>query len=802
MRLIQEGPLDARLALIAEAPGKNEDETGRPFAGASGDELNRYLATINVPRSSCFISNVVHKRPPANDFETFLKPKPSLDYLMGVLQLKKDMETIRPNLIVAMGAQALRALTGKLQITKWRGSILPCTLVPGLKVLGTYHPAFVFKDNWEHRYIIEFDFARAKKEMQFSDIRRPVRNILINPSDDEMLAMAQEMAAAEWLSIDIETDRNLKIKCVGFSDRPDRALVIPLDTHTRRNTVAWLCSCPAKKILQNGFNFDQFILEDEGISITNYGWDNMIATHTIFLECAGSDEETAALAGKKRPKQPAFRKGLAWQTSIWTDEPYYKDDGKAWDAEGKQDLDQLYIYNGRDACVQRELRDAQAKDIEEMGSWDTFQHEIAQIPVVHAMSRRGVLIDREEHARLRDKYVAEILRLQAFLDGSAGRAINVKSNPEMKWLLFDKLGLPIRKRSDKTGDPSADKDVITELAMKNPHPLLMTVLEIRERRDIIERYLDVKYDADGRMRSVFDITGTRTGRLSSRASIYGTGTNLQNIPEDIRQMFVASPGHVLFVVDYSQAEARVVAWLARCQALMELFADPSRDVHRENAARFSSIALSAVTDAQRYVAKRTVHASNYGMEFFRFWQVVNGDGRDTGIYISLHEAKRAQEMYFMLYPEIKNNYWRDVRDELYRSRTLVTPFNRKRMFFGRYSEKFLNEAYSFIPQGTIGEMTTRAMVNVHYKVPTAKLLINGHDSLIGECEERHLPDVVSAVQKQMITSLTIHGRELIVPTDVKVGLNWGPRKEDKKTGEVDNPNGLVKLSMWQGRKVA
>src|SRR5207247_1704683 len=116
------------------------------------------------------------------------------------------------------------------------------------------------------------------------------------------------------------------------------------------------------------------------------------------------------------------------------------------------------------------------------------------------------------------------------------------------------------------------------------------ILKIRERRDLVERYLSAPVDADGRIRCSWDITGTRTGRLSSRASIYGSGTNLQNIPsrrkegEHIRRMFISDPGKVLIVRDYSQAEVWLVAYLSECQKLIDLLNDPARDIHRETAA--------------------------------------------------------------------------------------------------------------------------------------------------------------------------------------------------------------------------
>src|SRR5258708_4225854 len=125
-RLIQEGPRNAKLVVVGEAPGAREDVIGKPFQGGSGWLMDNMFQRVGIKRWQCFITNVVHERPPNNEFGYFLK-KANFPILMaGILQLKKDLEDIRPNLILAFGNQALRILTGKIGITSWRGSILPC----------------------------------------------------------------------------------------------------------------------------------------------------------------------------------------------------------------------------------------------------------------------------------------------------------------------------------------------------------------------------------------------------------------------------------------------------------------------------------------------------------------------------------------------------------------------------------------------------------------------------------------------------------------------------------------------------
>src|ERR1043166_8931772 len=588
LRLIQQGPRDAKIVLVGEAPGGTEEQTGTPFSGGSGELLNRMLDRVGLQRSSCFITNVCHTRPPGNDFSWFLKPKPRPELVLGLVQLKQDIEEIRPNLVIALGGQSLRFLTGKQGIDKWRGSILEATLVkPTVKVIGTYHPAYCLRV-WDYKAVVEFDLRRCAKESVSPNIRLPQREFLLSPSREETIRLVSELLNAKWLSVDIEcfeTETGWRLACCGFSDVPSRAITWPYDEPWQRDAIKTLCESSVAKVFQNG-SFDVTVLSENGIRVppSTFRWDTMLAHHALFTECAGGDDEMSAMS-KGAKKQAALKKGLGFQTSIYTKEPYYKDDGKLWKETG--DLQMFWRYNALDAAVTREIRDVQEKELTEFGALNVLEHEMSLVEPLLAMTKRGVKIDMALRDSLKTQMEVEIGRLQAALDIAAGSPVNVKSPKQMLELLYQKLNLPV-KRHRETKNPTANKDAIVELAEKHGHPMLLAVLKIRQRRDFVERYLAATVDSDGRMRCSFDITGTRTGRLSSRKSIYGSGTNLQNIParkpegEAIRRMFVADSGMVFVYRDLSQAEARIVAYLAEAKGLIELFEDASRDVHREN----------------------------------------------------------------------------------------------------------------------------------------------------------------------------------------------------------------------------
>jgi uracil-DNA glycosylase family 4 len=816
MKLIQSGPRDARIVIVGESPTPSEVASGRPLDGGAGHIFDRCLNNARILRGSCFITNVVHVAAPnatprqKGKFEGFTTKSNFHLYAGGVVQLKKDLEAIQPNLVIALGQHALMALTGKKGIDKWRGSILPCTLVPGLKVLGTYDPDQCLR-TYDYKAIVEVDLRRAAFESTFKPIIRTPRRYLLHNTRVTTAADGQQheralhvgeldrwvgkLERAEWLAIDIECwqrdDGTWSLACVGFSDTASRALVIHNDGPASLNTIQRLLSSPSKKVYQNG-TFDVTVLRNEGLRVDNFGWDTMLGHHVLFIECAGGEDEESARTGKKR--QAAIRKGLAFQASIYTKEPFYKDDGKIWRETG--DLKTFWLYNARDVAVTREIRDVQEKELVAFGQMHIFEHKMRMVEPLMRSTNRGIKIDMDKRASIHADIENQIANLQRFLDGAAGEVLNVKSTPQITKFLYDTLKLPV-KYNRKSGNVTGNKDAINELAAKHSHPALQAILKIRERRDLIERYLNAAVDADKRMRCSFDITGTRTDRLASRASIYGSGTNLQNIPsrkkvgEQIRSMFVADEGYVFINRDYKQADAFIVAYLAECKGLIELFEDPTRDLHRENASRLFNKPVSQVTDEERYLAKRIIHASNYGMETDKFVRVVNEDYESTGFRVEYHQAKVLLEKYFIIYPEIKSNFWKRTEQELKDQKMmLINPIGRKRIFYGRFDDKLVRDAYSWKPQSTVGYLGGEAVSRTDEAFSRAGLdadvLLQVHDSVLSQTRVGTVLQAAELAREAMREKITIYDRTFEIPTDCSVGLNWGKRSKD-------NPNGLIDL---------
>jgi len=296
------------------------------------------------------------------------------------------------------------------------------------------------------------------------------------------------------------------------------------------------------------------------------------------------------------------------------------------------------------------------------------------------------------------------------------------------------------------------------------------VLEIREKKKLISTDLSVKLDKDNRIRCSYNISGTETGRLSSSATARGTGTNLQNIPSGIiKSLFVADEGYTLINADLSQAEARVVAYLSGEERLIRVF-ESGGDIHRKNASVIYGCKESDVSSQQRDMAKRIVHASNYGMGARTF-------AKNAGI--SERDAERLLRQYFATYPRIK--LWHAATAEtIRRTRVLRTPFGRRRIFWNRWDDSLVKEGLAFVPQSTIADAVNLAIINLHRRLQgrhDIQLLLQVHDSIVAQARTVVLEEACEMIKKEMMVPIPIAGKTLIVPVDVKVGQNWQDMKK-------------------------
>ncbi len=403
------------------------------------------------------------------------------------------------------------------------------------------------------------------------------------------------------------------------------------------------------------------------------------------------------------------------------------------------------------------------------GLWDLYREiENPLIPILSDMELRGVRVDVEALRALGREYARRLEDLEERIYEIAGERFNPQSPKQLGRILFDKLKLPVVKRT-ATGY-STDASVLEELSLVHPLPRL--ILEHRSLAKLKSSFIDVLPElvdpCTGRIHARFHQTVTATGRLSS------SNPNLQNVPvrgeegRRIREAFVAEPGYLLLSADYSQVELRILAHLSEDPALVEVFR-AGRDVHTETAARIFGVPPERVEPRMRREAKTVNFGILYGMSPF-------GLARQLGI--RQEAARRMIDAYFAQFPRVREF----LDGQIERARRLgyaETLFGRRRPIpeirsRNRAQREFGERMALNTPiQGTAADLIKQAMIRTHRAVGEAglgaHLILQVHDELVLEVPEARVDPCREVVREAMEGAA-----ELRVPlvVDVGVGRNW------------------------------
>ena len=781
----------AKVMLIGEAAGATEIEKQEGFVGSAGRVENRILASAGLRREDCSLNNVVKEQPPGNDFGIFYADKsrtiPTDNLLAYYRTLKAELTgKARPNVAVAIGDEALRALTGLQGITKYRGSILESSLVPGLKVIPALHPAWILRGQFKHFWINVADMQRVKREAAFPQVRYPKWASLVNLPAKQTISLLDSITFADRWAIDIET-RGGHIACFsvasgGSIGKPLWALCVPLETTTGSNyfpddeAATWLAlqrlfaRCP--DLVGQNITFDLEWLFDSGLEPSGIFMDTMIAARVL---------------------NPEFPAGLAFLASMYTDMPYWKDDGKTWGF--KQPDKQLWEYNNKDSVATLLASFEIEKQLRFRGLWDLYAgHVNKELGIALEMQRTRLPINADNLKLLKgfcDEALASSRQRWEAGDKASvpfPKDLNVNSPKQVAEFLYGTLGLKPKYKRGSVG-PSADENAIMELRAENIglEPLRW-IMEERHLRKLKSSYLEAELDEDGRLPGNWCVCGTETGRWSSGKSPRGRGLNIQTIPKSIRHAVVPPPGSIFISPDLSQAEARVVAYLAGCQGLIDLFNDSTKNIHMENG--LAIFGHYPIQDSPDYVlAKQCIHAANYRMTAKRF-------SVEAGI--ELAKASQILEAYHMRYPEIRR-WHMAIRDDILKNGFLHTTFGRERLFYqaraevlltGKLSNEAWKDAISYIPQATVPDVTNKGMLEVWENLDYLRLHAQTHDGFLASIPIAKLGEAADFIKKSLTIPINIGERTLTIPVEISAGYSWGLLK--KWTGER-----ILELEEWQ-----
>ncbi len=806
--VVPQGPPTARLWGLGEAPGEEEDKIGIPFIGPAGRRLDAGLKDSGILRPEIFLWNIFHRRPPKNDVGYFFTDHkhyiPTEEGAAMIVIVKEFLEKFRPNCVLAFGNTAMAILTGKTQITKWRGSVLPCTLVEGIKVYPTYHPSYVSRlmqergsyqgEDKEELALNVYptfvkDLRRALYQAGFPEIRRPPRNLHVVRHLEEARALLRFESGSK-VAVDIETlykdDAAVRpvVTRIGFASSSSHAFSIPF---TRGGHLCWTLNEWADLLVMIS---EALLREDVVFILQNGFYDLTILGVNFSLRLGVIPDDTMVQMHCAYPHLP---KGLAYQTSVFTWEPYYKDDHKS---HGLGQMDEaLSIYNARDCAVTKELQPITERDIISGGFVAGYRRTRSLFPALIFMMTRGVKFDRDRREKMSVKFKEHIeecwLRI---LERTGDPSFNPNSNIQLQHLFYEKLHLP--EQYNKEGSLTADKSAIFKLKhISGGDPIFDAITDYKKYSKLLSTYIQMEVSEDGRIYTTYDPTGTTTWRISSYASPLGLGGNLTNIPKrdeegrEIRELFCADDGYKLGAADYSQAEDRYVVWKAGDLKAIERY-NRGVDSHWENAKDIFGLDPQLVynkADREHYrlrnkIAKHAKHAGNYGMGPRQFQRML---GTMADMDMPYSECVEILERQWQATPMIQA--WKQwVRQKISTDRTLITALKRKRIFYGRVSDDLFRKAYAFEPQSTVGELALLALREVFsfFDPELCHPLMDVHDEVIFQYRPSDEHYVLSTIKELMSIPLSVQDiygttRELIIPVEFKVGPNWGALEEVK-----------------------
>jgi DNA polymerase-1 len=403
---------------------------------------------------------------------------------------------------------------------------------------------------------------------------------------------------------------------------------------------------------------------------------------------------------------------------------------------------------------------------------DLYQRmELPLVRVLARMEDAGIRIDLDFLNELGKELNDECRRLEAEIHTHADEQFNVNSTPQLRRILFEKLGLtPVKKT--KTG-PSTDADSLQKLAEE--HPIVETLLRYREVEKLRSTYADALpplVGADGRIHATFNQLATTTGRISSESP------NLQNVPvrtaggRELRRAFIADEGCGLLTADYSQIELRVLAHLADDPGLIDAF-ERGADVHTTTAARVFDVPEDKVDEFQRRFAKVVNYGLAYGMEAYGLAQRLD---------IPTDQAREILDAYFAAFPNVAGYMTETIREAKACGYT-TTLFGRRRQLPELSSDNFrirqMGErmAQNAPVQGTAADIFKLAMIDLDQALEAAKLesrmVLTVHDELVLEVPLAEREEVEPLVRRVMADAA-----ELRVPLEVEIGFgpNWSEAK--------------------------
>lgn len=796
---------------IADHPTGQDVETGYALTGYNARELEKFCKEQNLNLNDFWRSCLIKEELPKKN-EDEKKEAEAIQRLVeqyGPL-LTEEINDLKPNLLIPLGELSFNYLTNLQNIRKFRGSILQpsgkfALATENLKVLPILGPYPYLNQEYRLRVISRIDFSKISKYLNDKPI----------PDNTHKIWVARNAAAlrnffdrsyqqvinkpGSFLVFDIETWFQIPI-CISFCFDGFESVCVPLmdtsiDTDNRSlmfEMIDKLLRSPIPKVNQN-IKYDWKILERWGFVVNNIIGDTMLASSVLYCE---------------------FPKNLGFLTSIYTELPYFKDEGKQFDPD-KNKRDRYYLYNAKDSLADHQIYTTQLTELNELNVRPVYDNLIRILPIYRRMEDRGIRIDKMKQNELLNKY-SSLFSIEAL---KCRRLLNVDyfnplSPQQCKEAIFGELGY--RKvrgmKTSKDGTPSTDENSLDlllvygepERAPSTGPQVLRSIVAARKFQKVKE-ILELHLHPDDRFRCEYNLAGTENGRSSAsettdqfiyedsrgKVCVVNLGHSLQTIGKhgfmadgitygkELRQMFVPTPGYVFVECDLKGAEAMVDRILSGVFDL-SVFYNPG--IHKYTGSLLydcapSDIKKSILVDGvDRYHMSKTVrHAAERNIGPAMLSIITQRPLRECkDILNKLHSAE----------PQIIGTFHRDVIGALNNSEhCLVAPNGRRRAFFDRIDKGTYNEGISFLPQAIVSDQTKFSGIGKTFCDSSiyqwAALLAESHDSALAEVRKdkaleyaRRYKNNIEGDAIDFSTCTLKRNFKLTIPCETMVGESW------------------------------
>lgn len=744
------------IMIVGDYPTMNEYNSGNTFSGPPGNLISSLCKPYNIDTRRIFKTH--YFKVPISGYSSPNKKikEESVAKIQTIEDwdsiLRSEIQAVNPNVILSLGELALRSLTGESGIKKWRGSILPLAdrfSFPNIKVIPTHSPREIWEQNDAPFVYCQWDCGKLLLVKDQVSQFIPDEIVWIARNHLELSNWWQRAKYGDFLTLDIETHHGF-ITCIGFSHDGKEAVSVPLlvgnrlDYHERGaiySLIDTILRSPIPKVNQN-IKYDWSVLENYGFTINNIIGDTMLMAHTIY---------------------PELPKGLDFLNSIYTELPYYKDEGRKFNPR-LHSVDRLLKYNARDALCTHQIWTKQIEDAKTIGVLDFYHKNVHPAFFIYKkMDQLGIQVDETQRQKLLEKYTPQLFDLKVQINLVAEEKININSPTQVAHFVYDILKCPKETHKTDAGDIklSTGEDILEELYVNKISDIgrktLLKQLIIARKLSRILQFLKAPISADGRMRTSYKLHGTETGRTSAGKSLephYSIengvitvgecGGSFQTIPKrgiefgseriggDLRSIYIPRPGYCFIEGDQAGAEDRVVCVLAEDwdglailnkKEFLKNSYGLKDDRHTLTACLITGKPFEKITpDDRQERGKKPRHAGNYN---------IGSKTLALFTHLSQIECKHLLDTFHSTNPKIRGIFQARIREQINNTRFLVSPHGRRRDFFGRITEDTFKQAFANIPQATVSDHNKftilRTLVEL-YPEPLTYPVAESHDS--------------------------------------------------------------------------